>query len=216
MPPELRALFAAESADISTPAGYLNIELFTFVLPLIVLAVTLAGGGGATAGEEERGTLELLLANPVRRWRIVLEKALGTGLFAAIVCAGVWVGLAATARLGDIDIALDHVAGTLASVWLLACSFGGLALLIGALTGSRGGAIGIALAVAVVAFFVNALAPLSDVLEPWRPISPYFHYIGYDPLSNGLDPGHAGLLALVTVGFVLAAAFAFERRDLHA
>lgn len=215
MPPELRALFAAESADISTPAGYLNIELFTFVLPLIVLAVTLTGGGGATAGEEERGTLELLLANPIRRWRIVLEKALGTGLFAAIVCTGVWIGLAATARLSTIDIALDHVAAALAGVWLLACSFGALALLIGALTGSRSAAIGIALGVTVVAFFVNALAPLSDVLEPWRPVSPYFHYLGYDPLTNGFDPGHAGVLAVVTVALVIAAAFAFERRDLH-
>ncbi len=216
MPPELRAMFAAESADISTPAGYLNVELFTFVLPLVVLAVTLTGGGGATAGEEERGTLELLLANPIRRWRIVLEKALGTGLLAAVLCAGVWVGLAVTARLVDIDIALDRVAAALVSVWLLGCLFGALALLIGAFTGSRGAAIGIALAGAVAAFFVNALAPLSDVLEPWRPFSPYYHYLGYDPLSNGLDAAHASILALGTVVLVVLAALFFERRDLRA
>ena len=82
MPPELRAMFSIEGADLGTPAGYLNMELFTFMLPLIVAAVTVTAGSGATAGEEERGTLELLLANPIGRWRIVVEKALGGALLA--------------------------------------------------------------------------------------------------------------------------------------
>jgi ABC-2 type transport system permease protein len=215
MPPELRAMFSAESADLSTPAGYLNIELFTFVMPLAVMAITLTGGAGATAGEEERGTLELLLANPVRRWRVVVEKAVGTAILAAILCAGVWVALAVTAQLSDIDIALERVAAALASVWLLGCAIGGVALVVGALMGNRIAAIGVGLAVSVAGFFVSALAPLSDVLEPWRPFSPHYHYIGYDPLTNGLDPGHAGVLAALGVVLVIAAAIAFERRDLR-
>jgi hypothetical protein len=105
MPPELRAMFSSENADISTPAGYLNIELFTFMLPFIVMAVTLTAGAGATAGEEEHGTLELLLANPIPRWRIVAEKALGSAILAAILCAGVWVALALSAQLMAIEIA---------------------------------------------------------------------------------------------------------------
>jgi beta-exotoxin I transport system permease protein len=216
MPPELRAMFASESVDISTPAGYLNIELFAFILPLVVMAVTLVGGGGATAGEEERGTLELLLANPVPRWRIVVEKAIGIGILSAVVCAGVWASLAVAARVANVDIALDCVAAALVSVWLLGLVVGGVALLAGALTGSRVAAIGIGLVVSIGGFFVNALAPLADVLEPWRPLSPYYHYIGYDPLTAGLDPGHALVLAAASVLLVAAAAIAFERRDLHA
>jgi ABC-2 type transport system permease protein len=215
MPPELRAMFSAETADLSTPAGYLNIELFTFVIPLIVMAITLTGGAGATAGEEERGTLELLLANPIPRWRVVVEKAAGTAILAAILCAGVWVALAITAQLSGIDIALERVAAALASAWLLGCAMGGVALVVGALTGSRIIAIGVGLAVAIAGFFVSALAPLSDVLEPWRPFSPHYHYIGYDPLTNGLDPVHAGVLAALSVVLVIAAAIAFERRDLR-
>jgi beta-exotoxin I transport system permease protein len=215
MPPELRAMFSAESADLSTPAGYLNIELFTFVIPLIVMAITLTGGAGATAGEEERGTLELLLANPVPRWRIVVEKAVGTAILAAILCAGVWVALAITAQLSDIDIALERVAAALVSAWLLGCAIGGVALVAGALTGSRVIAIGVGLGVAIAGFFVSALAPLSDVLEPWRPLSPHYHYIGYDPLTNGLDPVHAGVLAALGIVLVIVAAIAFERRDLR-
>ncbi len=216
MPPELRAMFSAEGADLSTPAGYLNIELFSFMLPLIVMAITLIGGGGATAGEEERGTLELLLANPVPRWRIVAEKALGTAILATILCAGIWVALAIAAWYIDVDIALERVAAALVSVWLLGCAIGAVALLVGALTGSRVVSIAVGLGVAVVGFFLNAVAPISDVLEPWRPLSPHYHDLGYDPLTNGLDPGHALVLAGVAIGLVALAAIAFERRDLRA
>jgi ABC-2 type transport system permease protein len=216
MPPELRAMFSAEGSDLSTPAGYLNIELFTFMLPLIVMAITIADGGAATAGEEERGTLELLLANPVARWRIVAEKAIGTAVLAAVLCAGVWVALAVAARLIEIDVDLGLVAAALTSVWLLAFAIGAVAMLVGALTGRRNLSIAVALGVAVLGFFLNALAPLSDVLKPWRALSPHYHYIGYDPLANGLDLGHALVLASFGIVMVALAAVAFERRDLRA
>lgn len=208
-------MFSAEGSDLSTPAGYLNIELFTFMLPLIVMAITIAIGAAATAGEEERGTLKLLLANPVPRWRIVVEKAAGAAALAAVLCAGVWVSLAAAARLIDVDIALERVAAALASVWLLACAIGAVAMLVGALTGRRTLSIAAALGVAILGFFLNALAPLSDVLEPWRAFSPHYHYIGYDPLRNGLVLEHALILAAISVVVVALAAFAFERRDLR-
>ncbi len=214
MPPEMRAMFSADAADLSTPTGYLNVELFTFMLPLIVMAITITGGGGATAGEEERGTLELLLANPVGRWRVVVEKAIGSWLMAAILCAGIWVALAVTARIVPVDVALDRIAAALVGVWLLACAIGSATLLVGALTGRRMLAMAAGLAVAVAGFFLNALAPLSDVLKPWRALSPHYHYIGNDPLANGLDAGHALVLAALSVVLVGLAALVFERRDL--
>lgn len=215
MPPALRAMFAAEGVDISTPAGYLNVELFTFVVPLLVFAVTLTAGGGATAGEEERGTLELLLANPIARWRLVLEKFVAmTGLGAA-VAAGIWLALAITARVAGIDLALDRVAGALVSAWLLGIAMGALTMAIGSLTGNRMLSIGVTLAIVVLGFFINALGPLVEALKPWRIVSPHYHYIGYDPLANGLDMAHAAVLLLMTTIFVVLAVVIFERRDLR-
>lgn len=215
MPPELRSMFAPEGADLSTAAGYLNIELFTFMIPLLVAAITVTAGGGATAGEEERGTMDLLLAHPIRRWRIVAEKAAGMALLAGIFCLGIWASLAITAGLADIDLALERVAAALASAWLLGLVLGGVALLAGALTGSRMLAIAMGLAVAVVGFFVNALAPLSNVLKPWQPLSPHYHYMGNDPLSHGLDPVHVLALLALALALTAIAAVAFERRDLR-
>src|SRR5579884_3961156 len=80
MPKTYRALFTTGGGvDFTTPAGYLNTELLTFMGPLLVLVYAIGTGSSALAGEEDRGTLDLLLANPVGRARILLEK------FAALV-----------------------------------------------------------------------------------------------------------------------------------
>jgi ABC-2 type transport system permease protein len=53
-----------------------------------------------------------------------------------------------------------------------------------------------------------------EVLEPYRRLSPFYYFIGADPLKNGLNPGHAAVLIGLTVVFLVVALFAFERRDL--
>ena len=216
MPPPIRAMFAAEGMDLSTPAGYLNLEFFGFILPLLVAAVTVTLGAGATAGEEERGSLDVLLSCPLPRWRVILAKAGAALVLGGVLVAGVWVGLAVTAVVCGIDVALDRVAAALGSVWLLGLVLGGVALVAGSLSGSRMLSIGVALGIAVVGFFVNALAPLVESLRPWQALSPHYHYLAGDPLTNGLDPGHALTLAAASVALAALATVVFQRRDLRA
>lgn len=214
MPPAIRDLFAGTGLNISTPTGFLNMELFSFVGPLLVLAYTVVVGGGATAGEEERGTIDLLLANPVPRRRVVLQKSLAFLLGTLVIGLGMWLGAAAGAVGVGVELDLALVAQALASVVLLGLAFGGLALALGAFTGRRWLAAGVALMVAIASFFVNGLGALVDWLEPWRPLSPFYQYIANDPLTNGLDPGNALVLLGWAVAGVIVAVVAFERRDL--
>ena len=76
LPPAFRALFAPGGIDITTPEGYIATEFFSLVGPLLFFAYTIAIGGSATAGEEERGTIDMLMAMPIPRWRVVFEKFL--------------------------------------------------------------------------------------------------------------------------------------------
>ena len=66
----------------------------------------------------------------------------------------------------------------------------------------------------MLAYLVNALRPAADILEPARFVTPFYYYIGADPLSNGLDPAHAAVLAVATVLLFLVAVVTFERRDI--
>ena len=214
LPPAMKQLLSLTDAGIGTPAGFLNAELFTFVSPLLILAYTVAIGSSATAGEEERGTMDLLLANPVPRWRVVVDKAVAMVIGSAVIGVMMWVGAAIGATLAKVDIDLGLVAQALTSVILLGLAFGMFALALGAITGRRMASAAIALMVAIASFFINAFGLLGDWLEPWRPISPFYHYIGNNPLSNGLAPEHAAVLVGIALAAVVVAVFAFERRDL--
>src|SRR5512146_735571 len=74
-PDALKAFIAfGGDLDYVSGAGYLGSELFSFMVPLLLLVAAIGAGARALAGEEERGTLDLLLANPLSRRRLVLDK----------------------------------------------------------------------------------------------------------------------------------------------
>ena len=74
-PEALKAFIAfGGELDYVSGAGYLGSELFAFMVPLLLLIAAIGAGARAIAGEEERGTLDLLLANPLSRRRLVLDK----------------------------------------------------------------------------------------------------------------------------------------------
>ena len=52
MPEAFRALFAMSGADMSTPVGYVKIELLSFMVPLLLLTYAIGAGAAAIAGEE--------------------------------------------------------------------------------------------------------------------------------------------------------------------
>jgi ABC-2 type transport system permease protein len=214
MPPAIRQMFSMSELGVGTPEGFLNMELFSFVAPLLIFAYTVSVGGSATAGEEERGTMDLLLANPVPRWRVIVEKSAAFLLGTIVIGVGMWLGAAAGAAISGVDLDLALIAQALASVVLLGLAFGAFAMALGAITGRRWVAASIALMVAIASFFLNGLGSLVDWLDPWRPVSPFYHYIANDPLVNGLDLSHAMVLAVLTVLCTAVAVVAFERRDL--
>lgn len=200
--------------DYISPAGYLGSELFALMVPLLLLVAAIGAGGRALAGEEEAGTLDLLLANPVSRHRVALEK------FAALVLEIVGLGLVLFAALGigcravDLSVSLGHLVAATTSAVLLAIVFGAIGLLVGAATGHRARALGITAAAAVAAYVVNGLAPLVDAFEPLQKVSPFYHYAASDPLRRGLSAGHVAALLGIAVVAAALAPLVFERRDL--
>ena len=73
LPPFIRNLIGKNNF-MATPEGFLNLQPFSILAPLLFIIFAIGKGGDATAGEEERGTLDLLLSHPLPRWRLVLEK----------------------------------------------------------------------------------------------------------------------------------------------
>ena len=213
-PDALLAFLGVDRAGLGSASGYLQAELFGLMVPLVLVGYAIAAGSGTIAGEEERGTLELLLTQPVSRVRVALEKyaALVTAL--AILTAAFAAVLLAFTPAFDLNVGVfDELAATV-SAFLLAAMFGAVALALGCATGHRALAAGIASALAVGAYLLTTLAGLVEGLRMFRRLSPFWWYSGNDPLTNGLSLLHVALLLAVTVGAVAAAVFTFTRRDI--
>ncbi len=206
--------FGAGGFDYTTPAGYLGIELFSLIVPLLLIIAAVATGAGAIAGEEDRGTLDLLMSLPVTRRRVTAEKlgamAAEVAGLALVLLIALWVG----ARLIDMEISFAHIAAAVVAAALLAAGYGAIALFLGAATGSRGIAIGVSAALAVAAYLINSLAALVSQLETAQRFTPFYHYSTSDPLRRGLSGGHTAALILVVVVASAAALVVVDRRDL--
>src|SRR3989304_5628853 len=91
-PKELMAFFGTSDAmEMFTPAGYLNLEYFSYMTIIIGIFATLAGSG-MLAGDEESGTMDLVLAYPVSRTALFMGRVLA--FVVAILCMLVlnWIG----------------------------------------------------------------------------------------------------------------------------
>ena len=215
LPESLRGLFAGGELDIASPAGYLNSQVFALMAPLILLIFAVGAGADAVAGEEERGTLDFLLAHPLRRRDYVVQRFLAlTALVAglsAVLLATVWLGSLAV----DLEIGFGRLVAASASVGLLALLFGVLALAAGSVWPGRARAIAVAAGVAVAAWLLDGLGQAVDVLDAWRPLSPYYQAIGRNPLREGAPWSGWGALAAATALLAAVAAAGLERRDLR-
>lgn len=200
--------------DIASPHGYLGSTVFGILGPVLAIIFAIGTGARAIAGDEENGSLELLVAHPVTRRRVVTQRALALGV--ALAAAGLVVFLAILAIRGPIELTIPvgHIAAASLNLALLAAVFGTFALLVGAIVGRRGLVIGVTAVVAVVAYLANGLAPQVDSLAWLQKGSPFYWFAGTDTLRDGLDPASTLLLLALAVLFTLAAVFAFDRRDI--
>ena len=200
--------------DFTSAAGYLGSELFSFMMPALFLVASVGHGASALAGEEERGTIDLLLSSPLSRTRVALEKLAAMCVELAALGVVLWLALWVGARAFSMEVSVAHLASATALLVVLALAYGAIAFMVAAATGRKTLAIGLTVALAVCAYLVNSLASLVEVLEPFQKATPFYHYAVADPLRQGLDPWHT--LFLLAVGAVAAAAgvVLFDRRDL--
>jgi ABC-2 type transport system permease protein len=88
-------------------------------------------------------------------------------------------------------------------------------LAVGATTGRRATAIGAATAGVSISYLAYGLASAADSISWLRRLTPFYYDNGSNPLLHGLDLGHLGVLAAVTVILVATSVIAFDRRDLR-
>lgn len=214
-PDALLSLFGIERGnDFTSAIGYLEGEVFSFIVPLAMIGFGVAVGARFIAGEEERGTIGLTLARPVSRARFVVARAAALGTLTAAIGVVVLVALLAAGPVFDLSAPFGNTLAIVTSTTALGVLYGSISLAAGAATGRRAVASATGWGLGILAYLWNGLAPITTGLEDLAWLSPYEWALGEHPLRSGFDVAGLALLVVASAAVVMGAVVAFGRRDL--
>ncbi len=215
MPKEMLAMFGmTDPGGLATPAGFISSRSYQAIGPVVMIIFVLGAVSSLIAREEASGRIDMVLSTPQPRRSVLASKALAivslVGVIAATLIAVGFVGN----QLWDTKLDALNIVMANVGVGLLGLFFGGVALALWGLLRSPGSAIGITVALAVASYFLNGLGAVVDVLEPVRPLSPFFWYLGDTaPLARGFGLGYLLLAMGALIGFTVSL-WRFETRNL--
>jgi ABC-2 type transport system permease protein len=215
LPPQLQGL-VGKATDYKTMGGYIDTVVFNLRIPMVTITMAIIFGIGLSAGDEERGVLSTLLAQPVSRGRVLWEKfvALMSSIF--IVHVGVLVGLLLSLVAINETYDFDKLVAVVFGCFLISALFGALAYGLGCFTGKKGLSTAIVSVVAFGGFLIDSMAPSVETLQHVQKLSPYYYYSSPSLAVNGVDWSYALLQVAVTLAILALGWSLFRHRDITA
>ena len=223
LPGEFESLIGVPIAEVATTSGRIALGYIDPVVIFTIVTWSFARGSDVVSGEMGRGTMEMLLAQPVPRWQLLSTHALVTTAGSAVLALSAWLGtcegLVSTGLIGDVEP--RHFVP--AAVNLFACTFflTALTTLISACDNQRWRTLGIVGAVYIVELLIKIVARMSPKYSRLM----YFTFLAaFEPQTLVIYPDRAwgtslrydGTLLALGLMCYLAAAVVFNRRDIPA
>lgn len=217
LPDAVRGFVGSSELNLLTANGALAVS-YNHPLTKVVLVVFVVGLTANTiAGELERGTLDLLLARPLRRYKLLLGSGMAFVVATIILTGSMLLGTVVGARIGGIsgDVEWRNFSWLAVNTAALVIAIGGLGYLLSAVAKRGGQAAGWTGGVIAGMFFLDWFATMWNEVEPFTPIS-LFHYYQPSQIISGTPEWWVNITVLLVVAIVafLFAIFIFEHRDL--
>jgi ABC-2 type transport system permease protein len=226
----IQTLMGGESIRPDTAQDMLSIGYVHPLTQTILCIWAIGRAAGAVAGEIDRGTMELLLSQPLSRPRLLLAHLLVDLLTIPLLCLSLWGGtwlgtwLAGLLDQTNPKLRVDPLAfgPSLFSVGLLLFAVSGYTMWLSAAGRFRGRVLGLAVLLTLVQFLINVVGQMWPAMEPLRPLTVFYYYqpqpiiLQADWLSDAKVWGRFGVLLAVGVCGYLGALWTFTRRDLPA
>ncbi len=201
--------------NFASAAGFLRGNLYELVIPLLLAAAGIVIANGQTSAQEDSGRLELTLAQPVSREAVFGGRIVATFAWLVGLTVSVLLVQVASDAVFNLDIDLGLLVSTVVLCGLLGLLHAGLAFAIAGFLPRPTVVLGVGVAVALGGYLVAALFQVSDVLSPWRVLSPWDWALSGDPLVNPTEAWRYLSLLVPTVLLGVLGVVGFRRRDVQ-
>lgn len=194
---------------------FLAMEHFSAIWPILLIALAISLAGGAIGGEIEKGTIEILLSQPLSRAKLFLGKYLGALFLILIFVLFSIISIFPLAWMYNVELQVKNYF----TFGILGFFFGWVVFSLGILTSSifseKGKANFLAAGIVVVMYGLNIISSLKENLENLKFFS-FFHY--YDAsaalINNKVDNLSFIVFAIVILITSILAGFWFSKRDI--
>ncbi len=199
----------------NTLEGYLSTENFGLIWPIMLMFLGVSLGAGAIAGEIDKGSMGLILAQPISRTKIFWEKYL-----AGVYVIGVFTILTVMstpvfAKMFNLSFHFGRFAMLSVYGLLLGLSILSLSTLLSVMFSDKGRVNGIMAGVLVVMYVLKIVSGLKDSLINLKYGSFFYYFNSTDILQKGIYDHWSylvfGLVIVITTGLAL---FIFQKRDI--
>jgi ABC-2 type transport system permease protein len=198
----MQTLMGGENIKLDNAMDMMSIGYVHPLMQTLFCIWAIGRAAGAIAGEIDRGTMELLLAQPLPRYRVILAHLCVDGLTIPLLCLSLWAGTwLGNWLVGPITVDQEALQPALpligklpepeaetlrvnpaafgAGLWNVAAlifAVGGYTMWLSARGRFRGRVMGVAVLITLLQFLVNVVGQLWDAVTPLRPLTVFYYY----------------------------------------
>jgi ABC-2 type transport system permease protein len=207
--------FGKSVITLTTIEGLLIVELYQWGIELLLAGYVILFTASFISGEIEKKTIDLLLATPVSRTRILLEKYGAMIIMVVVIDVALFIGVVAgLAYIGEeTDVKWLMYTHILFMPFLLAV--GSYSTFLSTLFDDSRRAMSIGLGILLGSFLLDSIS-LTREKYTWISKVTLFHY--FDPGKNlilhEVEWNHVMILCVVAIVFLAAAMVWFNKKDI--
>lgn len=218
-PKDMMKTFGIEVSSLAFTKieNFIAMEQYSFTWPILVIILTIGWAASIIAGEIEKGTIELLLSQPISRLKIFFGKYL-SGVLALILFTvfSVYSPIPLAKLLGVSFQAANYTSMAIVG-FLFGLAIFSLSMFLSAIFSDKGKVYSAAAGVVLIMYVIKIIANLKESWDAIKYLS-FFYYFDYNAafLNNKIDLINVFVFTAVAVVFLFLGAIAFMKRDASA
>lgn len=208
--------FGKSVSTLTAIEGLFVVEIYQWMIELLLAGYVVLFAASFVSGEIEKKTIDVLLANPISRTRILLEKYLALVVMIIMVNVALFIGVVAgIAYIGE-ETDVTWLAYTHIMLMPFLLAVGSYSTFLSVLFDDFRKVMSVGLGILFGTFFLDSISLMAEKYAFVSKVT-LFHY--FDPgetlVLHKIEWNHVVVLCVVAVVLLLAAVQWFNKRDIN-